>query len=246
MASKLSFFYFCLLVFGLLGSLSAQAPSARASSAKASSAQAPRDLFLLAECSKRIGSDERRSLQSQGLEVIGSYDAKRLIVRVDDFRFEGVEVDGVRFDGTRSASRRSEERVFDVQPGWKRAGIDSLATIPVQMKLHALLGHSLPPEQLECVDGFVRVQLVGFPGTPKQELRIVTLRHHGRVVSKGTVTVPTLIVDLPWDQIPAVASERWIMWIEPPLPALQPTNDTNRAVTGVDVVQALPFALDVT
>jgi hypothetical protein len=57
---------------------------------------------------------------------------------------------------------------------------------------------------------------------------------HEAAVRDVLESVNGLVIELPEDQIPLLASEPEVMWIEPPLPQLSETNDSNRVVTQVD------------
>jgi len=67
-------------------------------------------------------------------------------------------------------------------------------------------------------------------------------RAGGRVVSVAR-SVNTLVVELPWSKVSALAESDAVMWVEPPLPRLEEVNSFARALTGVNTVQALPYGL---
>ncbi len=56
--------------------------------------------------------------------------------------------------------------------------------------------------------------------------------------------VNTLVVELPADNVALLAAEDVVSWIEPPLPKFAELNDSNRARTGANLVQAAPYGLD--
>jgi hypothetical protein len=53
-----------------------------------------------------------------------------------------------------------------------------------------------------------------------------------------------LVIALPENLIPQLASQDAVQWVEPALPLLTPVNDSNRARTGADIVQAPPYNLN--
>ena len=69
-------------------------------------------------------------------------------------------------------------------------------------------------------------------------------RRHGAVVRAHVRSVNGLVVELPLGQIPALADEDAVQWIEPPLPPLEGVNDGVRVSTQADIVQAPPYGLD--
>jgi hypothetical protein len=67
---------------------------------------------------------------------------------------------------------------------------------------------------------------------------------YGGSVQSELQSVNGLVVHLPFDEIRNLVAEDDVMWIEPPLPALTPTNNSNRARTGAETAQAAPYGLD--
>lgn len=65
----------------------------------------------------------------------------------------------------------------------------------------------------------------------------------GGVVLRRLASVNGLVVELPAAAIPRFAGESSVMFVEPALPPLEATNYENRALTGAEVVQALPYGL---
>ena len=59
---------------------------------------------------------------------------------------------------------------------------------------------------------------------------------HGAVVRSRLESINGLVIELPLDNIPALALEDAVQWIEPPLPQFSVNNNSNRAITGADVV----------
>jgi hypothetical protein len=62
------------------------------------------------------------------------------------------------------------------------------------------------------------------------------LRHGGRV-RDAVESVNALVVEIPFDALQALAEEDAVQFVEPALPLLDTVNASNRAITGVDVVQ---------
>lgn len=67
---------------------------------------------------------------------------------------------------------------------------------------------------------------------------------HGAVIRSQLHTVNGLVVELSADDVPALADEDIVQWIEPALPRMSAVNDSVRAITGANVVQAPPYNLD--
>ena len=71
-----------------------------------------------------------------------------------------------------------------------------------------------------------------------------TIGRHGGVVRDSVRSVNALVVEVPFEQINAMAEEDAVQWIEPPLPQWSAVNNSNRAATGADIVQEAPYELD--
>jgi len=67
---------------------------------------------------------------------------------------------------------------------------------------------------------------------------------HGAMVRSNLETVNGLVIELPFANIAALADEDSVQWIEPPLPRMVEVNNSNRVITGANVVQAPPYGLN--
>jgi subtilisin family serine protease len=70
------------------------------------------------------------------------------------------------------------------------------------------------------------------------------IRRHDGVVRDVIESLNGLVVELPFDNIKGLAEEDPVQYVEPALPRMGTTNDSIRALTGVDTVQAAPYGLD--
>lgn len=67
---------------------------------------------------------------------------------------------------------------------------------------------------------------------------------HGAVIRRQLVSVNGMVIEMPMENAKALAGEDVVMYLEPALPQFQEVNDSNRAITEANVVQAAPYALD--
>lgn len=70
----------------------------------------------------------------------------------------------------------------------------------------------------------------------------IALRH-GATIRSVLTGINALVVEMPLANVQVLAGEDEVQWIEPPLPSLTGVNDSNRARTGADIVQAAPYNL---
>ena len=67
--------------------------------------------------------------------------------------------------------------------------------------------------------------------------------HKAQVISE-IVSINMLVVELPLRSLLDLAVEDEVMWVEPPLPFMTETNDSNSVITQTDTVQTAPYNLD--
>ncbi|MEZ6319379.1 MAG: S8 family serine peptidase [Phycisphaerales bacterium] len=66
----------------------------------------------------------------------------------------------------------------------------------------------------------------------------------GGTVMDTMTTINGLIVELPYKNVRALASDDRVQWVETPLPRLDELNDSNRAITQANIAQSAPYNLD--
>ena len=71
-----------------------------------------------------------------------------------------------------------------------------------------------------------------------------TAEFRSAVVRSELHTVNGLVIELPLALVDALAADDAVQYIEPALPPMIELNDSNRAITQADIVQAPPYALD--
>ncbi len=71
----------------------------------------------------------------------------------------------------------------------------------------------------------------------------IVTKHGGRVRSLMR-SINGFVVELPAANVKPLAVEDSVQYIEPPLPQLSELNNSNRIITGADVVQSAPYNLD--
>lgn len=135
-----------------------------------------------------------------------------------------------------------------------RAGkINRVAPIDRLWKLHPeLLKGVAPawavvqevPEDKSSDSSIVGAYIVFHPDVKLFPDAIALAQQHGATVRDQLESVNGLVIELPFGNIPALADEDAVQWIEPPLPRFDVRNDSNRAMTGADIVQAPPYSLN--
>ncbi|MBL8747282.1 MAG: S8 family serine peptidase [Phycisphaerae bacterium] len=70
------------------------------------------------------------------------------------------------------------------------------------------------------------------------------LAEHGAALVSPIEMVNGAVIELPYENIKALADADEVMWIEPPLPQFSELNAENRAITGANTAQAAPYNLN--
>ncbi len=66
---------------------------------------------------------------------------------------------------------------------------------------------------------------------------------NGQVLSQ-IKSVNSIVIAIKADQIKQLAADDAVMWVEPPLPAMQDLNSSNRALVGANTLNSIPYSLD--
>lgn len=137
------------------------------------------------------------------------------------------------------------------------------AIIPIEPghKLHPMLARGEFPAYARWANGTPqgRMQDTALPPQPSETAALyvvfhrdidlltagaATISNHGGKLRDLMPSINGAVVWLPSSQLAALAADDAVQWIEPPLPPMRPTNNTNRAVTQAEQVQAPPYSLD--
>jgi len=71
-----------------------------------------------------------------------------------------------------------------------------------------------------------------------------TVQRHGALVFDQMESINGLVIELPLPSLNLLADEDVVQWIEWPLPRMSEINNSNRATTQADIVQAAPYGLN--
>ncbi|MFH0982352.1 MAG: S8 family serine peptidase, partial [Planctomycetota bacterium] len=96
----------------------------------------------------------------------------------------------------------------------------------------------------EPQDLIVAAYLVFHPDVDLEAEGKTTAWRYGAWIRSELRSINGLVIELPMSMIKPLAAEDVVQWIEPPLPKWSEWNDSNRARTGADIVQAPPYGLD--
>ena len=143
---------------------------------------------------------------------------------------------------------------FNAQAVAGASSITSVAAIQQSWKLHPFLNAGnlptwavvAPPDKVrgDSQDLMVAVYVLFHRDVTPGSSALRLAEEHGARVRGLLRSVNALVLEIPFNNIPALAAEDNVQWVEPALPKMEVNNDDNRARTGADTVQAAPYSLD--
>ena len=92
-------------------------------------------------------------------------------------------------------------------------------------------------------DPIVGVYVVFHPDVDLSDAAMI-VTSYGASIRSSVHSVSTLVVELPYSQVFALANEDGVLYLEPPLPQFAELNNSNRARVGADQAQTPPYNLD--
>ncbi len=96
---------------------------------------------------------------------------------------------------------------------------------------------------VEDVD-FAVFYLIFHPDVPLDTEGVAVVERHGGQIRDAMPSINAVVAWVPLANIQDLAAEDAVQWIEPPLPPMEAVNDSNRAITQADIVNAAPYNLD--
>ena len=136
----------------------------------------------------------------------------------------------------------------DTNAASRAAPLAWVGDVALDWKLHPVLARHEVPEWA-VVDAArsdnptVAAYLLFHRDVPLDATALQLAESHGAFVVDVLETVNGLVIELPLDNVAALAAEDAVQWIEPPLPQFSPVNNSIRALVGADTVQAPPYNL---
>jgi len=142
------------------------------------------------------------------------------------------------------------------------AGVRAVLEPTAQQKLHPMLLAGDYPSYARALVSAAAAKVGKQQQAPQQEvdvLAVYVLFHpdvdlsfegieavlrHGGVVRDTMGSINGVVAWVPQESIGVLAAEDAVQWIEPPLPPMTGTNDSNRARVQADIVNAPPYSLD--
>jgi hypothetical protein len=178
-------------------------------------------------------AEKRAQLAAEGLELQRYLGSNAYFARVRTGASTAVARDG----GVVAAA--------ELEVAWKLHPLLKEAVLPEHAHFHwparggALLADGESDEEVEAV----AVYVLFHPDVELEPAGRELIEAHGGLFRNAIRSINGAVAWIPASAIEALAAEDAVQWVEPPLPALSTVNDSNRALTQVNTVQAAPYGL---
>ncbi len=187
-----------------------------------------------------VTADERAKLDASGVRLLDSLGGHAYFAVVS----------GHRLDEARVAEVTKLRSAVEIALEWKQHPMLNRREVPTwavvtPLPEPAVLDKSEDEKMRETAQNPVVGAYVRFHPDVNLDTEAVHLcREYGADVRSYMRTINALVIELPFDSIPGLAAEDKVQWVEPPLPRMSETNDSNLVRVGADIVQAPPYGLD--
>lgn len=184
-------------------------------------ASQPELSHVLVQTLRPVRAEQKQQLAAAGLELLAFVGDRSFFARVD-----------ANVDANRVAALGVLRNAQEIQPEWKLHPAFADGAYPV----YALVESS---REETVVAAYVVLQR----GVAMSKGISIVENYGGRVVTP-LQSQPVLVVETSLDSIPQIAQDDSIQWVEPPLPALEDVNDSNRNITQAQLAQSPAYDLD--
>lgn len=184
---------------------------------------------IVVQFERPIYDFERRALADAGLELLNYVNANAYFATVQP-RFSAAGLDDIPMTAA-----------LAVQPNWK------LHPDLIARTVYDWMVVDQPKDAVELTaddDPTVAVYVLFHRDVDLNAEGFALAQQGEGFVRSPLYSINGLVVELPYKRIFELSKDDRVMWIEPPLPKFSTMNDSNRARTGADIVQAAPYNLD--
>jgi len=201
----------------------------------------PLDAAAIAELAADLG------LRGDARHVVVQFDGPVSSTQRSRMAAAGVEL--LRYVGNNAFFASLADAGVDVPALQAVPALTGLSPVQRAWKLDPLILADQVPEWAITADNTpgnetVAVYVLFHADVPLETDGVDAAERHGAVVRSVLESVNGLVLELPRPNLTALADEDVVQWIEWPLPPMAELNDSNRALTQADTVQAAPYGLD--
>jgi len=187
-------------------------------------ADEPARRHIVVQFDRPVGAGHRAALRQSGVELLGYLG--------DNAFFASMATLGV--DASAAAQIDGLVEACAIDRVWKVSPAINASAVPD----HAMVDNQNPANPT------VAAYVLFHRDVDLTVTGVAVASGHGAAIVAELESVNGLVVELPWDDLNALADEDVVQWIEWPLPPMSVVNDSNRTKTEADTAQAAPYSLD--
>ncbi|MBI4582081.1 MAG: hypothetical protein HY718_20460, partial [Planctomycetes bacterium] len=196
-----------------------------------------RDRHLVVQFNKVPGRAQRAALANQGITLQRYLGNNAFFARVKGRPGSG---QAALAAGLRGASAIRHE--WKLHPRLLRGELPDYARIPADIAgVPGAKERKREAEQrgqVTATEEVAALYVVFHPDVDLDTAAATVVGRYGGTVRSPIRSINAAVVWLPADRVQAFAEEDEVQWVEPPLPPLDVSNDSNRYITQADIVQA--------
>ncbi len=209
--------------------LSHQSPKSVLQSAAVLNTPASSGGYVLVQLSETPDKASRQAFKDDGLELLSpvgdnTYFA-RVSVNADTVVLETRLIDAGQITRGHKLHPLIQN---DEMPSWAIVGSDTVKAISGTTENYTVAAYVMMHPDVDVASPEMDKLLKSYKGT----------------IRSVVMSMNTLVVEMPYQQLKKLADDGRVQWIEPPLPPLEATNSSNRVLTQANTAQSAPYSLD--
>ncbi|MBN2448340.1 MAG: S8 family serine peptidase [Phycisphaerae bacterium] len=166
---------------------------------------------------------EREELRGMGIELLAPLGSNAFFATVHGQQLDPYVVQRGTGLGT----------AYAIQPAWKMHPMLVAGDIPA----HAMVDITDPENPT------VAAYVLFHRDVDLTDGCLAAVTEHGARIVDLLWSINGAVVELPLNELDALVAEDRVQWVEPPLPPMDVTNDSNRTITQANTAQAAPYSL---
>ena len=179
---------------------------------------------VVVQLAKPATEKEKLALRDSGLELLSPLGGSAYFARTLP---GGLNLDQLGTSG-------SELAILDIDPAWKAHPTVTARDVPS----YAIVDDTDPS------DPVVAAYLLFHSDVDLEPEGEQAAKSGGATPVEQIRAINGLVVTFPLSQVDSLVAQDEVMWLEWPLPPMSEVNDSNRAITQADTLQAAPYGLD--
>lgn len=175
-----------------------------------------------------------------------------------DATMRGVLLDnGLELLSPVSATTYFAKVMSDADTGALGGRVIDAGSITRAHKLHPLIQNDAMPswaivgsDSIQAADGVVQDRTVAAYVMMHRDVDVASpeidalIKEYKGTLRSAVMSMNTVVVEMPYSKLKALADDPRVQWIEPPLPPMETTNASNRVLTQAGTAQSAPYSLD--